>query len=156
MRRQKNEMQTLLIPGAIVSVAVFLFLLTSANSNQPSSSPVNQEKTNTVSGQTSLPVGTSPNTAPVNTSTSQPSPPVSVAPIPSAQPTTPQPKALELLLPSEITSATPQGNGYVVTTSFGANWFLSQQEVESFPMSMKLRIDYGKYGAGANGATHGN
>jgi hypothetical protein len=39
----------------------------------------------------------------------------------------------------------------VVTTTFGANWFLSQQEVESFPMSMKLRIDYGKYGAGAHG-----
>ncbi|MGA7955141.1 MAG: hypothetical protein WCA07_16640 [Gloeobacterales cyanobacterium] len=155
MRRQKNEMQTLLIPGAIVSVAVFLFLLTSANSNQPSNSPVIQEKTNTVSGQTTSPVGTSPNAAPVNTSTSQNNP-VSVAPIPPAQPTTPQPKALELLLPSEITSATPQGDGYVVTTSFGANWFLSQQEVESFPMSMKLRIDYGKYGAGANGAAHGN
>ena len=141
MRRQKNDMQILLIPGAIVSVAVFLFLLTSANSNQPLSSTVIQENTDTVRGQT---------TARVNTSTAQPSP-VLVAPTPSAQPTTPQPKALALLLPSEIASATPQDNGYVVATTFGANWFLSQQEVESFPMSMKLRIDYGKYGAGAHG-----
>ena len=150
MRHQKNDMQILLIPGAIVSVAVFIFLLTSANSNQPSSSTVIQEKTDTVRGLTSSPVGASPNIARVNTSTAQPSP-VLVAPIPPTQPTTPQPKALELLLPSEIASATPQGNGYVVTTTFGANWFLSQQEVESFPMSMKLRIDYGKYGAGAHG-----
>jgi hypothetical protein len=148
MRHQKNDMQILLIPGAIVSVAVFIFLLTSANSNQPSSSTVIQEKTDTVRDLTSSPVGASPNIARVNTSTVQPSP---VAPIPPTQPTTPQPKALELLLPSEIASATPQGNGYVVTTTFGANWFLSQQEVESFPMSMKLRIDYGKYGAGAHG-----
>jgi hypothetical protein len=150
MRRQKNDMQTLLIPGAIVSVAVFLFLLTSANSSQPSSSTVIQEKTDTVSGQTTSSTVTPPNTDRVSTSTAQPSP-VSVAPILPAQPTTPNPKALELLIPSEIGSATPQGNGYVVTTTFGANWFMSQQEVESLPMSMKLRIDYGKYGAGAHG-----
>jgi hypothetical protein len=150
MRRQKNDMQPLLIPGAIVSVAVFLFLLTSANSSQPSSSTVIQERTNTVSDQTTSPAGTSPNTDRVSTSTAQPSP-VSLAPIPPAQPTTPNPKALELLIPSEIGSSTPQGNGYVVTTTFGANWFMSQQEVESLPMSMKLRIDYGKYGAGAHG-----
>jgi hypothetical protein len=150
MRRQKNDMKVLLIPGAIVSVAVFLFLLISANSNQPLGSTVIVKKTNDVSSQTTPPVGTSPSTNRVSTATSQPNP-VLVAPIPSAQPTTPKPKALELLLPSEIASATPQGNGYRVTTTFGANWLLSQQEVESFPMSMKLRIDYGKYGAGAHG-----
>ncbi len=150
MRRQKNDMKILLIPGAIVSVAVFLFLLTSANSNQPSSSTVVQKKTNDVSSQTSPPVVTSPSINRVSTATSQPSSVLAV-PTSSAQPTIPKPKALELLLPGEIASATPQGNGYRVTTTFGANWLLSQQEVESFPMSMKLRIDYGKYGAGAHG-----
>ena len=150
MRHQKNDMQILLIPGAIVSVAVFLFLLTSANSSQPSNSagtdPISSQAVTSPASPTP-PVVPQRDAAPLPVAT----PAASAQPIPSAQPTTPQPKALALLLPTEITSATPQGNGYVVATTFGANWFLSQQEVESFPMSMKLRIDYGKYGAGAHG-----
>jgi hypothetical protein len=144
MRRQKNDMQILLIPGAIVTVAVFLFLLISANSSQPSSSA----RIDTISSQSvTSPVSPTPPVVPQSDAASLPI----AAPTAPAQPTAPAPEALRLLLPSEIASATPQGNGYVVTTTFGANWFMSQQEVESLPMSMKLRIDYGKYGAGAHG-----
>jgi hypothetical protein len=144
MRRQKNDMQILLIPGAIVAVAIFLFLLISANSNQPSSSE-----------------GTAPINSPAVTTPVSPTPAVvpqsEAAPVAApAEPTAPDPKALKLLIPSEIASAHPKDNGYVVTTTFGVTWFFSQQDVESLPMSMKLRIDYGKYGAGSHGAESGN
>lgn len=160
MRIKKNNTQLFLISGAIVSVAVFLFLLLSVSSsksvNESSSEiPVPPPLALDKSG-ASVQTATSPNvpSSPGTPSTVAPSSvtPKVIPPTPeTTQPTPPDPKALGMLLPSEINSATPQGNGYVVTTSFGANWFISQQDVEKLPESMKIRIDYGKYGAGAHG-----
>jgi hypothetical protein len=153
MRRQKNDMQILLIPGAIVAVAVFLFLVISANSSQLSSST----GTNATSSQAAtLPVNPAPPVVPQSEATPVTAPEAPVQPIQATQPTAPAPEALKLLLPSEIASAKPQDNGYLVTTTFGAIWLFSQQDVETLPMSMKLRIDYGKYGAGSHGAERGS
>jgi hypothetical protein len=160
MRIKKSNTQPFLISGAIVSVAVFLFLLVSVLSSKsanessnaiPIPPPLALDKSGA-----SIQTATSPNaiSSPGLSTTTAPSAasPGIIPPPPEAtQPTRPDPKALGMLLPSEINSATPQGGGYVVTTSFGANWFISQQEVEQLPESMKIRIDYGKYGAGAHG-----
>ena len=155
MRVKKNNTQPFLISGAIVSVAIFLFLLVSVSTSKPtnvsSSStlitpPLALDKSGATSANAISSPGTSETTAPSAVT------PGAISPAPeTTQPTPPDPKALGMLLPSEINTVAPQGNGYVVTTSFGANWFISQQEVEQLPESMKIRIDYGKYGAGAHG-----
>ena len=147
MRVKKNAAQLFLMPVILVGISVVLFAVANSLSSKSSDG-------------SNAPIAASPNLLPPNlegavspeaTTTSS----VSVAaPVtsPSAdQATPPDPQALNLLLATEIISATPKGNGYVVKTTFGTVWFLSQQEVESLPMSMKLRIDYGKYGAGAHG-----
>ncbi len=151
MRRPKNDMQILLIPGAIVAVSVFLFLLISANSGQPSSSAGTDA---TSSQATTSPVNPAPPVVPQSDAAPLPVT-APAAPVQATQPTAPAPEALKLLLPSEIASAKPKDNGYVVTTTFGAVWFFSPQDVETLPMSMRLRIDYGKYGAGSHGAERG-
>ncbi len=155
MRVKKNNTQPFLISGAIVSVAVFLLLLVSVSTSKPANvssnstlvtPPLALDKSGTTSPNAISSPGTSETTVP-----SAASPGIASLAPEITQPTPPDPKALGMLLPSEINSATPQGDGYVVTTSFGANWFISQQDVEQLPESMKIRIDYGKYGAGAHG-----
>jgi hypothetical protein len=152
MRVNQNVARLFLIPTILVAISIILFAVASILSSKFTVSP-------------NAPITASPNLLHPNqegavspdvntTSSASVAAPVN-APSPE-QATPPDPQALNLLLATEISSATPKGNGYVVKTTFGSVWFLSQQEVESLPMSMKLRIDYGKYGAGANGATHGN
>jgi hypothetical protein len=140
MKGKQNNSQLFLMPGALVGIAAILFLV--ANSLSPASPDM-------------LSAPTSAAYPKLTTAESRTSP-VSSVPEPialsaSEQPTPPDPQALNLLLASEINSSTPKGDGYVVTTTFGANWLLSQQQVEELPKSMQIRIDYGKYGAGAHG-----
>jgi hypothetical protein len=49
----------------------------------------------------------------------------------------------------DITSSTPDGDGYLVLTSFGAKWHIPKEQVEQLPHSLQIRIDYNKYGTGA-------
>ncbi|MGA7955147.1 MAG: hypothetical protein WCA07_16670 [Gloeobacterales cyanobacterium] len=143
MRVKQNVAQLFLIPTILVAISIILFAVASILSSKFTVSP-------------NAPITASPNlvhpnqegaVSPEANTTSS----ASVAALSPEQATPPDPQALNLLLAPEISSATPKGNGYVVKTTFGSVWFLSQQEVESLPMSMKLRIDYGKYGAGAHG-----
>jgi hypothetical protein len=140
MKGKQNNSQLFLMPGALVGIAAILFLV--AHSLSPDSPDL-----------MSVPAPAAyPKLTTAESMTSQVSPaPEPVIPSASEQPTPPDPRALGLLLASEINSSTPKGDGYVVTTTFGANWFLSQQQVEELPKSMQIRIDYGKYGAGAHG-----
>jgi hypothetical protein len=146
MRAKTNNAQLFLMPAVLVAISVVLFAVASNLSSKSSDSA------NTPS--TASPNSSLTNLTAVTAEANAASAVTVAAPITlpsSEQATPPDPQALNLLLATEISSATPKGNGYVVKTTFGAVWFLSQQEVESLPMSMKLRIDYGKYGAGAHG-----
>jgi hypothetical protein len=146
MRAKQNAAQLFLMPAVLVAISAVLFTVVSNLSSKSSDSA------NTPS--TASPNSSLTNLAAVSPEANAASAVAVAAPITlpsSEQATPPDPQALNLLLATEISSATPKGNGYVVKTTFGAVWFLSQQEVESLPMSMKLRIDYGKYGAGAHG-----
>ena len=147
MRVKQNAARLFLMPVILVAISAVLFAVAnslSSKSSEGSNAPI------TASPNLLLPNPTGVVSPEASTTSS-----VSVAaPVtsPSAeQATPPDPQALNLLLATEISSAIPKGNGYVVKTTFGTLWFLSEQEVESLPMSMKLRIDYGKYGAGAHG-----
>jgi hypothetical protein len=144
MRAKQNTAQLLLMPAVLVAISVVLFAVAS-NLSIKSSDSANS----TVSPNSSLtnPTAVSPTVNPTSAVTVA----APITPPAAEQATPPDPQALNLLLATEISSATPKGNGYVVKTTFGAVWFLSQEAVESLPMSMKLRIDYEKYGAGAHG-----
>jgi hypothetical protein len=145
MKEKQNNSQLFLVPGVLVGIAVILFVVVrslSPNARDIISAPA---------------AAVYPGLTPVESMTPQvSSAPEMVIPKPvdlsaSEQAIPPNPRALSLLIASEINSATPKENGYVVTTTFGANWFLSQQQVEALPKSMQIRIDYSKYGAGAHG-----
>jgi len=75
--------------------------------------------------------------------------PVNTAPQPPLVATVPDPEGLSNLLPEEIVDVTPVTQGYEVRTTFGAKWLLSRSDVEQLPHGMQLRIDYGRYGTGA-------
>jgi hypothetical protein len=144
MRAKTNNAQLFIMPAILVGISLVLFAVASNLSSKSSDS-------------SNAPITASPNSPPTHLPAVSPEAPAIpsglAAPValpPSDQATTPNPQALNLLLATEIDSATPKGNGYVVKTTFGAVWLLSQQEVELLPMSMKLRIDYGKYGAGSH------
>jgi hypothetical protein len=146
MRAKQNTAQLLLMPAALVAISIVLFAVASTLSSK---SPDSANTPSTVSQNSSLtnPTAVSPAVNPTSAVTVV----APITPPASEQATPPDPQALNLLLATEISSATPKGNGYVVKTTFGSVWFLSQEAVESLPMSMKLRIDYEKYGAGAHG-----
>jgi hypothetical protein len=146
MRVKQNTAQLLLMPALLIAIAVILFAVASSlsgKSTDGSNAPIAASSNLSLPNQTSAvsPEANAPSSTIIAASITPPSP---------EQASSPDPQALNLLLATEISSATPKGDGYVVKTTFGAVWFLSQQEVESLPMSMKLRIDYGKYGAGAH------
>jgi hypothetical protein len=146
MRAKQNTAQLLLMPAVLVAISIVLFAVASTLSSK---SPDSANTPSTVSQNSSLtnPTAVSPAVNPTSAVTVA----APITPPASEQATPPDPQALNLLLATEISSATPKGNGYVVKTTFGSVWFLSQEAVESLPMSMKLRIDYEKYGAGAHG-----
>jgi hypothetical protein len=138
MKGKQSNSQLFFMPAALLGIAAILFLV--AHSLSPNSS-----ETMSVSTSAAYPKLT---TTESMTSQVTPAPePVVLSAL--EQPTPPDPQALNLLLASEINSSTPKGDGYVVTTTFGANWLLSQQQVEELPKSMQIRIDYSRYGAGA-------
>ena len=146
MRAKINTAQLFIMPAVLVAISVVLFVIASNLSSKSS------DITNTSS--TASPNSSLTNLAAVSPEVNAASAVTIAAPIvlpSSEQASSPDPQALNLLLATEISSATPKEDGYVLKTTFGAVWFLSQQEVESLPMSMKLRIDYGKYGAGVHG-----
>lgn len=146
MRAKQNTAQLLLMPAVLVAISVVLFAVAS-NLSSKSSDSANTPSTVSQNSSLTNPTAVSPAVNPTSAVTVA----APITPPASEQATPPDPQALNLLLAAEISSATPKGNGYVVKTTFGSVWFLSQQEVESLPMSMKLRIDYEKYGAGAHG-----
>lgn len=75
--------------------------------------------------------------------------PVDTVPPPPLVAITPDPEGLSNLLPEEIVDVTSVPQGYEVRTTFGAKWLLSRSDVEQLPHGMQLRIDYSRYGTGA-------
>jgi hypothetical protein len=58
-----------------------------------------------------------------------------------------EPKSEELskLLPEEIRGAVARDDGYLLTTSFGAKWYVTEAQVEQMPYEQQILIDYGRY-----------
>ena len=57
----------------------------------------------------------------------------------------PKPEELRKLLPEEIRGAVVKEGGYVLTTSFGAKWYVTEAQVEQMPYDQQILIDYGRY-----------
>jgi hypothetical protein len=57
----------------------------------------------------------------------------------------PKPEELHKLLPEEIRGAVVKDGGYVLTTSFGAKWYVTDAQVEQMPYDQQILIDYGRY-----------
>ncbi len=57
----------------------------------------------------------------------------------------PKPEELRKLLPEEIRGAIVKEGGYVLTTSFGAKWYVTEAQVEQMPYEQQILIDYGRY-----------
>lgn len=144
MRAKTNNVQLFLMPAILVAISVVLFSIASNLSNKSSDSA-----NVPIAASRNLALPTLPAVSPDATPSVTVAAPVALPP--SEQATTPNPQALNLLLATEIDSATLKGDGYVVKTTFGSHWLLSKQQVEALPQSMKIRIDYEKYGAGAHG-----
>ncbi len=58
-----------------------------------------------------------------------------------------EPKSEELskLLPEEIRGAVARDGGYLLTTSFGAKWYVTEAQVGQMPYEQQILIDYGRY-----------
>jgi hypothetical protein len=58
-----------------------------------------------------------------------------------------EPKSEELskLLPEEIRGAVARDGGYLLTTSFGAKWYVTDAQVGQMPYEQQILIDYGRY-----------
>lgn len=57
----------------------------------------------------------------------------------------PRPEELSKLLPEEIRGAVAKEGGYVLTTSFGAKWYVTDAQVEQMPYEQQVLIDYRRY-----------
>ncbi len=57
----------------------------------------------------------------------------------------PRPEELSKLLPEEIRGAAVKEGGYVLTTSFGAKWYITDAQVGQMPYDQQVLIDYGRY-----------
>jgi hypothetical protein len=57
----------------------------------------------------------------------------------------PKPEELSKLLPEEIRGAVAKEGGYVLTTSFGAKWYVTDAQVGQMPYDQQVLIDYGRY-----------
>ncbi len=57
----------------------------------------------------------------------------------------PRPEELSKLLPEEIRGAVAKEGGYVLTTSFGAKWYVTDVQVGQMPYDQQVLIDYGRY-----------
>jgi hypothetical protein len=57
----------------------------------------------------------------------------------------PRPEELSKLLPEEIRGAVAKEGGYVLTTSFGAKWYVTDAQVEQMPYDQQVLIDYRRY-----------
>jgi hypothetical protein len=57
----------------------------------------------------------------------------------------PKPEELSKLSSEEIRGAVARDGGYVLTTSFGAKWYVTDAQVGQMPYEQQVLIDYGKY-----------
>jgi hypothetical protein len=57
----------------------------------------------------------------------------------------PRTEELSKLLPEEIRGAVAKEGGYVLTTSFGAKWYVTDAQVGQMPYDQQVLIDYGRY-----------
>jgi len=130
-----------ILSGLTVGLLITLFLSTptgraptiSPNPNLVTLSPIPLPApltTAPILAPPSLPLTSDPSTTPANTVT------------------TPSQDALTQLSGGSISSSIPDGDGYLVQTSFGAKWYLSKEKVAQLPHSLQIRIDYNTYGAG--------
>lgn len=138
--------QNLLFVGGGVVIAALVVVMVSLGSTTPAVTPTTiptPAPTSEAVPTTATPAVRTPDPVPLGETPKA----VYKAPV-QARVVAPAPEILAQLLPEEISDVGREGDAFIVTTSFGAKWRISQAQVDDMPRSLQVRFIYSREGSG--------